>query len=96
MKPSELVVRAFDGSRRMVFGEVDLPTKIGLYTFFITFYVMDIYPAYSCLLGRPWIHSTEDVTSTLHQRLKLLANNKLVVFEGYEDISKSLSILSLC
>lgn len=51
MKPITLVVRAFDGSRRSVIGEVDLLLKIGPCTFFITFYVMDIYPTYSCLLG---------------------------------------------
>lgn len=55
MKPNELVVRALDDSRRTVIREVDLPIKIVPHTFFITFYVMDIYPAYSCLFGRPWI-----------------------------------------
>jgi hypothetical protein len=47
---------------------------------------MDIYPAYSCLLGRPLIHSAGAVTSTLHQKLKFLADDKLVVVEGEEDI----------
>lgn len=89
MKPSKLVVRPFDGSRRSVIGEVDLPFKIGPHTFFITFYVMYIYPAYSCLLGRPLIHSVGAVTSTLHQRLKFFVNNKLVVVEGEEDIMLS-------
>ena len=55
MKPITLVVKAFDGSRRPVIGEMDLHVKIRHHTFFITFYVMDIYPAYICLLGRPWI-----------------------------------------
>lgn len=89
MKPNELVVRTFDGSRRTVVGEVDLIVNIGPHTFFITFYVMDIYPAYSCLLGRPWIHLAGAVTSTLHQRFKFLINNKLVVVEGEEDIMVS-------
>lgn len=44
MKPSELFVRASDGSRRMVIGEMDLPIKIGPHTLFITFYVMEIFP----------------------------------------------------
>ncbi|XP_050896935.1 uncharacterized protein LOC127103747 [Lathyrus oleraceus] len=86
MKPIELVVRAFDGSRRTVIGEVEFTIKIGPHTFFITFYVMDIYPAYSCLLGRPWIHSVGVITSNLHQRLKFLVNSKLVVVKGEEDI----------
>lgn len=89
MKPNELIVRAFDGSRRTVIGEVDIPIKIGPCTFFITFFIMDINPTYRCLLGRPWIYSTGVITSTFHQRLKLLINNKLVVVEGKEDIMVS-------
>ena len=53
LKPSDIVVRAFDGSKRMVHGEVDLPIKVGSQVFNSTFYVMDIRHAYSCLLGRP-------------------------------------------
>lgn len=86
MKPSELVVRAVDGSRRTIVGEIDLPMKIGPHTFSITFFVMDIHLAYSYILGRPWIHSSDVVTSTLHQRLEFLVDDKLVVVEGEEDI----------
>ena len=53
LKPSDIVVRAFDGSKRMVHREVDLPIKVGSQVFNSTFYVMDIRPTYSCLLGRP-------------------------------------------
>jgi hypothetical protein len=67
LKPSALVVKAFDGSRRTVVGEVELPMQIGPHVFPINFQVMDINPAYSCLLGRPWIHAAGAVTSTLHQ-----------------------------
>ncbi|XP_050916295.1 uncharacterized protein LOC127131413 [Lathyrus oleraceus] len=86
MKPNSLIVRAFDGSRQTVIGEVDLPMKIGPHIFFIIFYMMDIYPTYSCLKGRPWIHSASAVTSTLHQRLKFMIDSKLVVVEGEKDI----------
>ena len=44
LNPSNIVVRAFDGSKRMVHGEVDLPIKVGTQTFNSTFYVMDIRP----------------------------------------------------
>ena len=53
LKPSDIVVRAFDGSKRMVHGEVDLPIKVGSQVFNSTFYVMDICSAYSFLLRRP-------------------------------------------
>ena len=53
--------------------------KIGPSDFQITFQVMDIHPAYNCLLGRPWIHEARVVTSILHQKLKFVKNGKLVI-----------------
>ncbi|XP_073225565.1 uncharacterized protein [Cicer arietinum] len=85
-KPRTMVVKAFDGSRRQVVGEIDLPIQIGPHNFGITFQVMNIKPAYSCLLGRPWIHAVGAVTSTLHQKLKFIVNNKLVIISGEEDM----------
>ncbi|KAI5398803.1 hypothetical protein KIW84_064256 [Lathyrus oleraceus] len=81
-RQSGVVVKAFDGSRKTVIGEVELPVKIGPSDFQITFQVMDIHPSYSCLLGRPWIHEAGAVTSTLHQKLKFVKNKKLVVVGG--------------
>ncbi|KAI5430267.1 hypothetical protein KIW84_034737 [Lathyrus oleraceus] len=47
---------------------------------------MDIQPAYSCLLGRPWIHVAGAVTSTLHQKLKYELEGQVVTVCGEEDI----------
>ena len=66
MRPSGIIVKAFDGSRKSVIGEVDLPIHIGPHLFQITFQVMDIVLAYSYLLGWPWIHEAGAATSTLH------------------------------
>src|ERR1044072_4305926 len=46
---------------------------------------MDIRPAYSCLLGRPWIHGAGAVTSTLHQKLKYPVKGKVVTVCGEEE-----------
>jgi hypothetical protein len=89
MRPSSMVVKAFDGSRRTVVGEVDLPILIGPQLFTITFQVMDINPTYSCLLGRPWIHDVGAVTSTLHQKLKFITGDKMIVVSGQEDMMVS-------
>lgn len=50
MKASTLVVKAFDGSKRMVVGEVYLPITIGPDTFMVIFQVMDINPSYEYLI----------------------------------------------
>ena len=85
LKPSNIVVRAFDGSKRMVHGEVDIPIKVGTQIFNSTFYVMDIRPSYSCLLGCPWIHNAGAVTSTLHQMLKYPVHGKIIIVHGEEE-----------
>lgn len=86
MRTSSLIVRAFDGSKRQVIGEVNLPICVGPHQFIITFQVMDINMAYSCLLGRPWIHVVGVITFTMHQRLKFLIDDKLVIVYGEEDL----------
>jgi hypothetical protein len=80
-----MIVKAFDGSQREVIGEIELPMVIGPHLFNISFQVMDINPSYSCLLGRPWIHAAGAVTSTLHQKLKFIVDDKLVIVSGEED-----------
>eukprot|EP00256_Glycine_max_P065885 XP_025980480.1 uncharacterized protein LOC112998574 [Glycine max] len=47
---------------------------------------MDINMAYSCLLGRPWIHSVGVVPSTLHQKLKFVVEGQLIIVSREEDI----------
>jgi len=81
-----MVVRVFDSSKREVIGEVELPVQVGPCTFQIVFQVMDILPAYNCLLGRPSIHKAGVVPSTLHQKLKFVIDNKLIIVSGEEDL----------
>ncbi|XP_073224697.1 uncharacterized protein [Cicer arietinum] len=79
MRPSPMVVRAFDGSRREVMGEIDLPIQIGPVTSEITFHVMDIVPAYregdllvSNLSTTPYVETTKDALETAFQTLEIV------------------------
>ncbi|PKI38547.1 hypothetical protein CRG98_041064 [Punica granatum] len=85
VRPSKTAVRAFDGSRREVNGEIDLLIDVGPCSFSITFQVLYIPNAFSLLLGRPWIHSADAVPSSLHQRLKFIVEEKLITVKGEED-----------
>ena len=66
-----------------------MPIKIGPQVFVTPFYVMDIRPAYCCLLGRPWIHKAGAVTSTLHQKMKFPVQGKVVTVCGEEEFMVS-------
>ncbi|PKI34306.1 hypothetical protein CRG98_045304 [Punica granatum] len=85
VRPSKTAVRAFDGSRREVNGEIDLLIDVNPCSFNITFQVLDILNAFSLLLGRPWIHSAKAVPSSLHQRIKFIAEGRLITVKGEED-----------
>jgi len=84
IRQSVMVIRAFDSTRREVVGDIDLPLQIGACTFDVTFQVMDIEPAYTMLLGRPWIHSANAVPSTLHQRIKYIMGDRIITIRGEE------------
>nr|KYP60339.1 hypothetical protein KK1_015793 [Cajanus cajan] len=47
---------------------------------------MDIALAYNCLLRRPWIHQAKAVPSTLHQKVKFVINDKLMIMQAEEDM----------
>ena len=51
LRKTHLVVRAFDGTRKEVIGNIELPIQIGQCTFNIDLQVMDINPSCNCLLG---------------------------------------------
>jgi len=85
IKQSTMIMRAFDGSKREVMGEIKLSVQVGPFVFQITFQVMDILLTYGCLLGRPWIHSAGVVPSTLHQKLKYVMRDNMVTISGEEN-----------
>ncbi|RDX75922.1 hypothetical protein CR513_44150, partial [Mucuna pruriens] len=76
------MVKAFDGSKWEVMGKITLPIRIGPKTFD----VMDIWPAYSCLLGKPWIHAAGAVPSSLHHKAKFVANGQLINVMGEKEL----------
>ncbi|XP_017644299.1 uncharacterized protein LOC108484929 [Gossypium arboreum] len=91
MKTCQNVVRAFDGMERKVMGRIEIPLLIGPNTYEVDFLIMKIKPSYNCMLGRPWIHSAGAVPSSLHQKLKLVTEGRLVTINTEEDIIASVT-----
>ncbi|XP_016723827.1 uncharacterized protein [Gossypium hirsutum] len=91
MKECQNIVRAFDGTERRVMGRIEIPLLIRPNTYEVDFLVMDIKPSYNCLLGRPWIHSVGVVPSSLHQKLKLVLEGRLITINAEEDIIVAVS-----
>ncbi|XP_056163882.1 uncharacterized protein LOC130137143 [Syzygium oleosum] len=85
MRTAKNPVRAFDGTRREVIGEIELELLVGPVTFLVPFQVLDIPSAFNFLLGRPWIHTAGAVPSGLHQKVRFVVDGKLVTVHGETD-----------
>ena len=95
MRKSQMVVRAFDGTKKKVLENIKLPIQVGPCTFDSEFIMMDINPSYNCLLGRPWIHMASVVLSTLHQKVKFMVEGSLITVVVKEDMIATTTITTL-
>ena len=86
IKSSHTIVRAFDGTCRGVIGNITIQLQVGPCTYEVDFQVMDINPSYNYLLGRPSIYFTRVIPSSLHQKLKLVINDKVVTIRAKEEM----------
>ena len=63
------LLRAYKNSRRKVLGTITLELTIGPMVKKVDFQVLNIASCFNMLLGRPWIHDTEAVPSSLYQKV---------------------------
>lgn len=91
IRPSHIIIRAFEGTKKIVIRDIDLVIEIKSFLF----QVMDVHPPYFILLRRPLIHSTRVIPSIVHQQLKYVISRTLVTIKVKESlkISRNITIL---
>ncbi|XP_070021710.1 uncharacterized protein [Nicotiana sylvestris] len=85
IRPGTINVKAFDGSQRATIGEINLCLQMSPTWFDVEFQVLDISATYNLMLGKPWIHATGVVASTLQQVVKFEWNHQEVIIHGDES-----------
>ncbi|XP_070013267.1 uncharacterized protein [Nicotiana sylvestris] len=75
IRAGSMNLKAFGGSQRATIGEINLCLQMGPTWFDVEVQVLDISATYNLLLGRPWIHATGAMASTLHQVVKFEWNH---------------------
>ncbi|XP_077252321.1 uncharacterized protein LOC143891664 [Tasmannia lanceolata] len=84
--PSEQGILAYDGTHRDVIGTLVTEIQIGGEKFEIEFQVLNIKASILLLLSRPWLHRVGVISSTLHQKLKFIRNNRVITVKGDPDL----------
>ena len=75
-------MRAYDNSSREVSGTVTLELNIGPIIKKVEFQVLRIALCFNMLLGRPWIHDTEAIPSSLYQKVRFAHEGAIVTIYG--------------
>ena len=64
---------SFEGKLIILKGQIRLPVQTGSEVVEVDFIVVDAYSPYTAIITRPWLHTLEAVSSTLHQKVKYLS-----------------------
>ena len=80
--PTDQRVKAYGNSRREVLGTVTLELTIGLMVKKVEFQVLNIASCFNMLLGRPWIHDTKAVPSSLYQKVQFPHKEAIITIYG--------------
>ncbi|XP_075665391.1 uncharacterized protein LOC142635060 [Castanea sativa] len=80
--PTDQHVRAYNNNRWEVLGTVTLEPTIGQMIKKVEFLVLNIASCFNMLLGRPWIHDTEVVPSSLYQKFRFPHEGVIVTIYG--------------
>ena len=87
IRPTTMIIRAFDGTLREVQSKIELTIGVGLKFFMVIFQVIKVDSPYNMLLGRLWLHVIGAVASTLHRRLKYPPKDQMVTIMAKEPLS---------
>ena len=68
---------SFDGKVVITRGQIRLPIQAGSKMVKVDFIIVDAYSPYTTIVARPWLHTLGAVSSTLHQKVKYLAEGQI-------------------
>ena len=85
LKPLEVVIKAYNDTRRPVEGTFRALVKTGPIESWVDLHVINIPVTFAILLGRPWFHPLGGVPSTLYQKIKFPHEDKVVTIFAETD-----------
>ena len=77
LTPYSSPLMSFEGKIIIPKGQIRLPVQTGSEMVEVDFIVVDAYSSYTAIVARPWLHTLEAVSSTLHQKVKYLFGGQI-------------------
>ena len=61
----------------------------------VDFIVVDAFSLYTAIMGRPWLHSSGDVSSTLYQKVKYPSRGQVLEIMGSQSMARQCLIAAI-
>ena len=61
----------------------------------VDFIVVDAYSPYTAIVARPWLHTLETVSSTLHQKIKYTSEGQIKEILGDQDMARQCMVVAI-
>ena len=86
LKPSEVVIKAYDDTKRPIARTLRALVKTGPIEEWVNLHIIDIPITFAILLGRPWFHPLGGVPLTLYQKIKFPHGEKVITISAETEI----------
>ena len=86
---------SFNGKVVIPKGQIRLLVQVGTEVVEADFIVMDTYSPYTAIVGRPWLHALEVVSSTLHLKVKYPSGNWIEELVGSQSVARQCLITAI-
>ena len=72
-----------------------MPVQTGSETVEVDFIVVDAYSPYTAIVARPWLHTLEAVSSTLHQKIKYPSEGQIEEILGDQTMVRQCMVAAI-
>ena len=79
---------SFEGKLIIPKGQIKLPVQTSSEVVEVDFIVVDAYSPYTAIVARPWLHTLEAVSSTLHQNIKYPFKGQIKEILGDQSMAR--------
>nr|XP_023921385.1 uncharacterized protein LOC112032845 [Quercus suber] len=100
LKPQDLTpynspLVSFEGRVVTPKGQIRLPVQTGLEVVKVNFIVVDVYSPYTAIIAKPWLHTHELVSSTLHQKVKYPFEGQVCEIRGDQSAARQCLVVAI-
>ncbi|XP_065622567.1 uncharacterized protein LOC136064581 [Quercus suber] len=86
---------SFEGRTVTPKGQIQLPVQTGSEVVEVNFIVVDVYSPYMTIVARPWLHTLEAVSSTLHQKVKYPSEGRVCEIRGDQSSTRQCLVAAI-